>query len=752
LKLLPVAGLLIALFLPSSMPVQAAEAAPEVGLSWEKMAPMALPRQAGATAVVGDVIYTLGGIETGGSFSYRGVTLPIKTTGAVVESYNIRTGQWSTRAPLPYLPREPSFQPEGRFQLAAAAVGNTIFTFGGASLDKQVRDTIDAYDVTADRWTAGVARLPKPLAGLAAVTVGDLVYLFGGSGSVDVFDAPVISREYYVFNPRDMTVAPKGWMSVPRTRLSAIPWEGNILLSGGTSGYGAFNNQLYDPLQDRWTNLPVVSWERAAWSASGARGVAVILGGRDDHYRTSREVNIYHETWKKWHRGSTLLQAREDAFVAALGDTLYVMGGRDNGGVPGAEGEVINSAERLVLPSSLPAPVVKPAAKRDISLEIKWTEGAKMPRPRMAGATALSGKVIYTLGGIGGSAADTVAVEAYDTATRQWKSCAPMPQPRANFPAAAVGGKIFTFGGAAPDLRLLDSIDMYDIAADKWTAGVARLPVAMAGASAVNYGGKVYLFGGCRSPMMFVHSSYYFNTTLVFDPADLSLKAHAPMPVARNMTYAGALVDNLYVIGGMQSPGATFNGSYNPGQNTWQTNPEMPEMRGGHGGAVVDDKILIIGGEYQKSVLVYDPHTQKWTFATEVNWGRNVLFIAVVDGVIYLMGGSDESGNPLPYMEVGRLRNGEVEITVPTPTPSPTPASPTTPATTPPASPATPTTPSSPVTPAPPATSPAPTASPSPFGCAASAVRASGLTADFIPLITGVVLGGAWLAVRRKRP
>ena len=174
--------ILLALILAVSHGALAPET-PAVEVAWSPIAPMLKPRHAGATAVVDGKVYTLGGIETGGSITVYGVSYPA-TTGARVEAYDPKTNRWTEKAPLPYPIDLSTRRAEGRQWLAAAAYKGRIYTFGGANLNGEVRDTIDVYDVAKDAWTAGVARLPTPCVGMSAVTFGDRIYLFGGSSSV----------------------------------------------------------------------------------------------------------------------------------------------------------------------------------------------------------------------------------------------------------------------------------------------------------------------------------------------------------------------------------------------------------------------------------------------------------------------------------------------------------------------------------------------------------------------------------------
>jgi N-acetylneuraminic acid mutarotase len=87
--------------------------------------------------------------------------------------------------------------PTARGGIAAAAVGTTIYTFGGEGnvVDgvNTVFDQVEAYDTRRDRWQR-LAPMPIPRHGTAAVAVGGTIYIpgggnRGGGSPMDVNDA-----------------------------------------------------------------------------------------------------------------------------------------------------------------------------------------------------------------------------------------------------------------------------------------------------------------------------------------------------------------------------------------------------------------------------------------------------------------------------------------------------------------------------------------------------------------------------------
>jgi len=126
----------------------------------------------------------------------------------------------------------------------------------------------------------------------------------------------------------------------------------------------------------------------------------------------------------RWSDGAPLDVARSEVAVAAVGETIYVIGGFARG----AAGQVINEAYDV-------------AAKR-------WSTRASLPRGlNHVAAAAFDGKV-YAFGGF--SVRDGRAVAdayVYDPAADRWSAIAPLPSARGAAGAAVLDDKIHIVGG-----------------------------------------------------------------------------------------------------------------------------------------------------------------------------------------------------------------------------------------------------------------------------------------------------------------
>lgn len=129
--------------------------------AWFPRAPMPTARNSAAAAVVGGVLYVIGG---------RTVT---DGNSAAVEVYDPMSDRWEKARPMP----------KAQGGLAAAVLNGRIYVFGGeyfSPVGGGVFAEAWEYDPRADQWRA-VAAMPRPRHGLGAVALDNAVYVLGGA-------------------------------------------------------------------------------------------------------------------------------------------------------------------------------------------------------------------------------------------------------------------------------------------------------------------------------------------------------------------------------------------------------------------------------------------------------------------------------------------------------------------------------------------------------------------------------------------
>jgi hypothetical protein len=248
------------------------------------------------------------------------------------------------------------------------------------------------------------------------------------------------------------------------------------------------------------------------------------------------------------------------------------------------------------------------------------------------------------------------SAELTDVAEDSWASKGPMHLARTGLGVAVVNDKIYAIGGCTisgfmpsidgsvvlgyRDLEDLGAFvgknEEYDPAADNWTTR-ASMPTPRILFATVVYQNKIYCIGGKTS-------SGLTGVNEVYNPATDTWETKAPMPTARGWLTAGVVNGKIYLIGG--DPDGTLNEVYDPATDTWETKASTPIVAGF--ATVIDNKIYVVGSKLQ----IYDPETDKWSVGAPLPSVTSPFAAVATTGVlapkrIYVIGpqGSYEPSN-----------------------------------------------------------------------------------------------------------
>jgi N-acetylneuraminic acid mutarotase len=168
----------------------------------------------------------------------------------------------------------------------------------------------------------------------------------------------------------------------------------------------------------------------------------------------------------------------------------------------------------------------------------------------------------------------------------------------------------------------------------------APLPKVTGGEAAV-VDGKIYVVGG--------------SATYEYDPASNVWTVKAPMPTPRFYFGIAAYKNKIYTIGGYAWVNGTetyysVNEVYDPVSDSWQTKQPMPTSRFQLAAGVVNGKIYLIGGSTGATNYphpsegtvymneVYDIANDSWTLKAPDPLAVQGSSSAVCDGKIYILG------------------------------------------------------------------------------------------------------------------
>jgi N-acetylneuraminic acid mutarotase len=304
--------------------------------------------------------------------------------------------------------------------------------------------------------------------------------------------------------------------------------------------------------------------------------------------------------------------------------------------------------------------VAKPALSSTDVVEDSWESKAPMQQARAGlGVVAVNGK-IYAIGGTtaGGQYPPDVSGggfvgtnEEYDPATNTWTTKASMPTPRDYFAIAAYQNKIYCIGGAVgftvDEWGVFYSYitsgvnEVYDTTTDTWVTR-APLPDDAMKFQAHVVNGKIYVMD--------------WSYTYVYDPTDDSwaLKTRMPPPYPDyDSSPISAVVDNKIIVT------FEFSNFLNPSEqqkiliydtetDSWSEGTSGPMIViGGAAGATTGVKapkrVYVLGPPYgfpqPANNQVYDPEADAWTTATPMPTYRTDFGVAVVNDVLYAIGG-----------------------------------------------------------------------------------------------------------------
>ncbi len=174
-----------------------------------------------------------------------------------------------------------------------------------------------------------------------------------------------------------------------------------------------------------------------------------------------------------------------------------------------------------------------------------------------------------------------------------------------------------------------------------------------------------------------------------YDPETDTWTRHADMPTPRNALSTVVVEGKIYAIGGWgfdrpaagwasldPTVGATDFSTvevYDPRTDTWTTGADMPTPRSHMAMSAVDGTIYAIGGWVRREgvdaalsvVEAYDIATDSWTrAAADMPTARWVPSSSVIDGRIYVSGGTTSTGPGASLMEAMRNRVPVVAVEV----------------------------------------------------------------------------------------
>ncbi|MGB3801179.1 MAG: kelch repeat-containing protein [Lewinella sp.] len=278
---------------------------------------------------------------------------------------------------------------------------------------------------------------------------------------------------------------------------------------------------------------------------------------------------------------------------------------------------------------------------------------ANLPTARHEAAFIRVGDKAYLLGGRG-----VKPVDILDPESKEWTQGPESPIEIHHFQPVTVGDKVYLMGamtGGWPGEDPLPNIYIYDTRADSWRKG-PEIPAdrRRGGAGAVLHEGSIYLVCGIQDGHRSGHVAWLDRYDL--DTGTWTQLADAPR--ARDHFQAAVHDGKIYAAAGRRSQ--VENGFattisevdvYDIVSATWSTlSDTLPTPRAGNAAAVVNGRILILGGESgaheaaHDDVEALDPATGSWTSLPPLSRGRHGTGMAQFGDELYMAAGCGKRG------------------------------------------------------------------------------------------------------------
>jgi hypothetical protein len=270
-----------------------------------------------------------------------------------------------------------------------------------------------------------------------------------------------------------------------------------------------------------------------------------------------------------WFQLPPLPQPRRAGHAAAVGGSIYYIGGKSSGGGIEVTTYVYDTSSQ------------------------EWSAGPPMPTARDHGATAVLGDNIHVIGGN----CYLKIHEVLQTADMTWTTAAPIPFQFCGLRADTLAGLVYTVGGSKSGPT--DTVMVYNPAADSWTFR-DRIPYRRTHFALGAINGKLYVAG-----MSLVE--WKGSTLLVYDPVRDKWQQGPEMPTPRYLVDGVVWEGRLITVGGARGSDVVMDAveSYDAFSEAWTVHPSLPVPRQEVRAVQVDGVVYVIGG----AINDYDYHT-----------------------------------------------------------------------------------------------------------------------------------------------
>jgi len=274
--------------------------------AWMTKAPMPTARSGVMTAVVGGLLYVVGGNNG-------------TRDAPTLEVYDPTSNSWSSKAPLPQLDTGNA----GRYGGAVGVIDGKLYLVGGWRTSPPLpTSSLQVYDPAANTWSARASLPILSACSGAGVIAGKLYVLTACNGFSGYFNF------LHVYDP-----ATDSWTSAassPHTHVDAAVGviADKFYVAGGADSNGAPSGALdiYDPSLNAWTTGASMPTVRSGAASGVINGRLYAVGGTNGR-GLSGVVEAYDPRTNSWAAKRPMPTPRASLGGGVIGDSFYAVGG-----------------------------------------------------------------------------------------------------------------------------------------------------------------------------------------------------------------------------------------------------------------------------------------------------------------------------------------------------------------------------------------------------------------------------------------
>ena len=220
-----------------------------------------------------------------------------------------------------------------------------------------------------------------------------------------------------------------------------------------------------------------------------------------------------------------------------------------------------------------------------------------------------------------------------------WRDLTPLLAPLQENPVVVLDGEVVMVGGIDDESLASPRVEAYDPESDSWRS-LPDLPAGRHHVNAAVVDGELYALGGL---------GFGFDQRgdcWVFDGSGWVELTSMPDDRARGAATVGVMDGQIHLVGGVRGSDVPFHDVYDPATDTWSALPDAPIARDHGGGAVIDGLLYSVGGRHQSIAshvpALYAFDGSGWTELADMPTSRGGIAVTELNGRIHVIGGEGD--------------------------------------------------------------------------------------------------------------